>query len=163
MGIEVLRRLEKAQVLDNVILIGSGCIPFYKEYFSEVVYTPSIRTRDIDFPVPEPSKIKVKVDLPNLLKDLGFIVGFSGRGVDKPHPLTQLGLNAQALRFLDFLSERLIQIAKGREAGIKILRVLIDNGGAEVIKKIFDLRPKKWPGKVTKYTPKLAQDKDSTK
>ena len=124
--IEVLRRLEKSKLLNNIVLIGSWCIPFYKEYFSNIAYTSSIRTRDIDFLVPNPAKIKIKVDLPNLLKDLGFIVGFygrkgyiklehpeliieflvpdRGRGIDRPYPLTQLGLNAQALRFLDFLS-----------------------------------------------------------
>ncbi len=130
--IEVLRRLEKVKVLNNIVLIGSWCIPFYKEYFSKVAYISSIRTRDIDLLVPNPAKIKIKVDLPNLLKDLGFIVGFygrkgyiklehpeliieflvpeRGRGIDKPYPLTQLGLNAQALRFLDFLSANLIRL-----------------------------------------------------
>ncbi len=130
--VEVLRRLEKVKVLNDIVLIGSWCIPFYKEYFSNIVYTSSIRTRDIDFLIPNPAKIKTKVDLPNLLKDLGFIVGFYGRkgyiklehpeliieflvpergkGIDKPYPLTQFGLNAQALRFLDFLSTNLIHL-----------------------------------------------------
>ncbi|MGB6867803.1 MAG: GSU2403 family nucleotidyltransferase fold protein, partial [Candidatus Aminicenantaceae bacterium] len=67
-----------------------------------------------------------KVDVPELLKDLGFLVDFSvsghmrlihpdliieflvperGRGRDKPYPLPQLGLNAQSLRYLDLLEQ----------------------------------------------------------
>jgi hypothetical protein len=64
------------------------------------------------------------------LRDLGFVVGFTGsegyirlehpeliaeflvpergRASDKPYPLPKLGLNAQALRFLDFLAQSTI-------------------------------------------------------
>jgi hypothetical protein len=130
--IKVLRRLNSAHVLKNIILIGSWCTPFYKEYFADVKYLPSIRTRDIDFLVPAPTKIKRKVDIPELLKDLGFIIGFKGpegyirlehpqlaieflvpekgKGSNKPYPLSQLGLNAQALRFLSFLTQKTIHI-----------------------------------------------------
>ena len=76
----------------------------------------SLKTRDIDLLIPRPSEIKAKTDVVELLKDLGFIVGFSGskgyirlehpelvveflvpergRGSDKPYTLSQLGLNA---------------------------------------------------------------------
>lgn len=130
--IEVLQRLDEVGVLRNIIIIGSWCIPFYKEYFAKVSYSPSIKTRDIDFLVPLPPRIRTKVDIPELLKDLGFIIGFKGaegyirlehpeliieflvpekgRGLDKPYPLPQLGLNAQALRFLNFLTENTIHL-----------------------------------------------------
>lgn len=123
--IEVLKRLEKTGVLKNVILIGSWCIPFYKDYFGRVQYPTAIKTRDIDFLVPTPLKSKIKADIPKLLKDLGFIVDFKGsegyirlehsdliieflvpekgRGSDKPYQLPQFGLNAQPLRFMDLL------------------------------------------------------------
>jgi len=124
--LEVLRRIQKVGVLSEIIIIGSWCIYFYQDYFSDVDYSSSIRTRDIDFLVPIPPKFKKKIDIPELLKDLGFIVDFhtkgyirlnhpeliidflvpeKGRGWDKPYPLPQLGINAQALRFLDFLIE----------------------------------------------------------
>lgn len=32
--VKVLKRLERTGVLKDVILIGSWCIPFYKEYFA---------------------------------------------------------------------------------------------------------------------------------
>jgi hypothetical protein len=130
--VEVLRRLDSAGILKKVILIGSWCIPFYKGYFTNVKYLPSIKTRDVDFLVPTPLRTKTKVDVPGLLKDMGFIVGFKGsqgyiklehpelvieflvpekgRGIDKPYPLPQLGLNAQALRFLNFLIDDTVHI-----------------------------------------------------
>lgn len=77
--VEVLRRLENAGILQNVILIGSWCMPFYKDYFSGVEYAPSIKTRDIDFLVPRPAAIKSKTDLTETMKDLGFIRDFRGR------------------------------------------------------------------------------------
>jgi hypothetical protein len=130
--IEVLKRLEKTGVLNDIILIGSWCIPFYKDYFEGVRYPTAIKTRDIDFLVPAPSKTKTKTDIPELLKDLGFIVGFKGsegyihlehsdliieflvpekgRGLDKPYKLPQFGLNAQSLRFLDLLIQETIKV-----------------------------------------------------
>ena len=130
--LEVLRRLNEAGVLKNIILIGSWCIPFYKEYFNNPKYIPSIKTRDIDFLVPNPSILKDNVDIPELLRDLGFIVGFKGskgymklehpelmieflvpekgKGIDRPLPLPQLGLNAVALRFLSFLCDNTIRV-----------------------------------------------------
>lgn len=128
--LEVLRRFHEAGILDNVVLIGSWCLYFYQDYFSGLHYTPTIRTRDIDFLVPTPSKFKKKIDIPEMLKDLGFVVDFRGtkgyirlihpdlfveflvpergKGIGKPYPLPQLGLNAQALRFLDFLAKNII-------------------------------------------------------
>jgi len=46
--IEVLKRFENAGIMSNVILIGSWCIPFYKQYFSGVKYISAIKTRDMD-------------------------------------------------------------------------------------------------------------------
>lgn len=128
--VEVLRRLEKAEVLKNLILVGSWCIPFYQEYFKTVKYSSSMRSRDIDFMVPGSIKVKAKVDLVELLKDLGFVVGFQGRegyirleqpdlaieflvpergrGSSKPFPLKDLSINAQPLRYLSLLTQRII-------------------------------------------------------
>lgn len=137
--IEVLKRLEKTGVLKDVILIGSWCIPFYKDYFGRVQYPTTIKTRDIDFLVPTPLKSKIKTDIPELLKDLGFIVNFKGsegyiqlehsdliieflvlekgRGLNKPYQLPQFGLNAQALRFLDLLAQDTI---KAKIEGVEV-------------------------------------------
>ncbi len=128
--IEVLRRLDRAGVLKHVVLVGSWCTLLYREYFSSQAYTPSLKTRDIDLLVPRPSALGSRINVADLLKDLGFVVGFAGREgyirlehpqliieflvpergrpSDKPFPLPKLGLNAQALRFLDFLAQNTI-------------------------------------------------------
>jgi hypothetical protein len=130
--IEVLRRINKAGVLKNIVLIGSWCIPLYKEYFSGTRYITSITTRDVDLLVPLPLNIKFKVDIENLLKDLGFILGFRGpqgyiklehpdlsleflvpergAGLNKAFKLPQFGLNAQSLRYLDLLTTKIINV-----------------------------------------------------
>jgi len=128
--VEVLRRLNKAGVLKDLILVGSWCIPFYKDYFKTIKYATTIRTRDVDFMVPGHIKINTKVDIVELLKDLGFVVGFQGReghvklehpelaieflvpekgrGSNKPFPLKELGINAQPLRYLSLLTQKII-------------------------------------------------------
>ena len=130
--VEVLHRLNKAGVLKNLILVGSWCIPLYSDYFKGVKYASSIRTRDVDFMVPGHIKIKTKIDLVDLLKDLGFVVGFQGRegyirlehpelaieflvpekgrGSNKPFPLKELGINAQPLRYLNLLTQDIIHV-----------------------------------------------------
>lgn len=130
--LKVLRRMEKQGILKDILLIGSWCVYFYDDYFTGLNYTPSIRTRDVDFLVPLPLKIKRKVDIPDLLKDLGFVIDFlgtkgyirlqhpeliveflvpeRGKGSDKPYPLPDLGINAQPLRFLDFLIQNIIEV-----------------------------------------------------
>ena len=131
---EILRRFQRAGILDGIILIGSWCVYFYKDYFSGISYIDqtSIKTRDIDFLIDTPSKIKKSVNIPELLKDLGFVTIYKGRegyikldhpelileflvpekgrGIDKPIPLPKLGMNATALRFLSLLTEKVIKI-----------------------------------------------------
>jgi hypothetical protein len=132
--LEILRRFHKEGILDDLILIGSWCIYFYKEYFNNLSYIDqaAIRTRDIDFLIDKPAKIKHAVNIPELLKDLGFVTILKGRegyvkldhpdlmleflvpergkGVDKPVPLSKLGMNAVALRFLNLLTDNIIKI-----------------------------------------------------
>jgi hypothetical protein len=130
---EILRRFHKAGILDDLILIGSWSVYFYRDYFKNVPYIDqsALRTRDIDFLISRPATIKHKVNIPELLKDLGFVTIYSagegyikldhpdlileflvpekGRGTDKPVPLAKLGINATALRFLNFLVENTIK------------------------------------------------------
>ncbi len=120
---QVLAKLHRAGVLRHLVLIGSWCLVPYRDYFKDVGRVIAVRTRDIDFLVPSSSAITHPVDLPELLKDLGFIPGFRGaqgammlqhpelliellvpergRGSDGLKGLPQLGMNAQPLRFMD--------------------------------------------------------------
>ena len=125
--LEVLRRLQAAGLLGDVILIGSWTTVFYKAYFKgfERLKRYALVTRDLDLLVDRPGKIKGRVDVPVLLEDLGFVLSFigsqgyihlvhpdlilefltpeRGRGVDGPVALKNWSMNATALRFLDFL------------------------------------------------------------
>jgi hypothetical protein len=76
--IEVLRRLDKAGILKDIVLVGSWCALFYKDFFSGKKYMTSLTTRDMDLLIPQPRAIKAKTDVTELLKDLGFVVGFTG-------------------------------------------------------------------------------------
>jgi len=132
--LEILRRFHKEGILDDLILIGSWCVYFYADYFRGTPYIDqtTVRTRDIDFLIDNPAHIKREVDIPSLLKDLGFVTIYKGskgyikldhpdlileflvpekgKGSHLPHPLPKLGLNAVALRFLTFLSQNTIRI-----------------------------------------------------
>lgn len=111
-------------MLDQLLLIGSWCAGFYKNYFENVDYNPVIKTRDIDFLISHRSHFAKSVDLEELLKPLGFEIEFFGKGFmklesdeliieflipeigrpkEKPHPLPQLHFNAQPLRHLSIL------------------------------------------------------------
>jgi hypothetical protein len=87
----------------------------------------------MDFMIPVPIHLESKVDLTELLKDLGFVVDYKGeegyivfqhpevileflvpekgRGRKKPYDFPDLGINAQSLRFLDLLSKNTIRIS----------------------------------------------------
>jgi len=120
---EVLARMRKAGLLDELVLVGSWCLPAYRDYFDGTGHIRTLRTRDLDFLVPMPSKIRKRIDMAELLKDLGFVLGHRGaegfvilqhpelmveflvaergRGATSAVDLPMLGMNAQSLRFMD--------------------------------------------------------------
>ena len=116
---DILKILSEAGVLDGVLLIGSWCAGFYREYFKDPEYDPRIKTRDIDFLLPTRPRFMSKVDLEELMAPLGFEVEFYGKGYmklesdelalefiipevgphkEKPHDVPALKFNAQPLR-----------------------------------------------------------------
>lgn len=136
--LEVLKRLDNEGVLSQTVLIGSWCLLLYKDYFKSNLSL--LRTRDLDFLCPRSMKVAKKINVPEILKDLGFIQEFvypqgyiklmhpeliveflvpeKGKGRNKPCPLPQLGMNAQSLRFLDLLIKNTIQLEL---EGVKVL------------------------------------------
>ncbi len=120
---EVLRRLHNAGVLDGMVVAGSWCVLFYQAYFDRKTFSPTIRTRDLDFAVPVPPRFDKTVEISKTLDGLGFVVDFRGeqghmrfmhpdlileflvpergRGSDDAFDIPALGVNAQKLRFLD--------------------------------------------------------------
>lgn len=130
--IEVLRRFQDKGILKSIVLIGSWCLPLYKQYFKKLENVSILRTRDMDLLVPLTAKFKDKIDVFELLKDLGFeekyygqegyiklihaylilefLVPQRGSGSDKPYKLSKLGINAQPLPLLDILTKETIKI-----------------------------------------------------
>ena len=130
--LEVLRRMKKEGILDKVMLVGSWCVFLYEDYFDKKGLLPPLRTRDLEFLIPVPLRLERNTDLFELLKDLGFILEYKGeqgyiifqhpdlileflvpargRETNKPVRIDQLGINAQALRFMDALARAPIQM-----------------------------------------------------
>jgi hypothetical protein len=128
----VLTKFHRAGILKDIIIIGSWALVFYKQYFSNIEYHPAIRTRDIDLLIANPRKLRKKVNIPEMLKEDGFIchvkglegyvelehhdliieflVPELGRGISKPYAIDNLSINAQALRYLNFLTEKPISV-----------------------------------------------------
>jgi len=129
--IEILRHLYNNGILQNVLLIGSWCSSFYKEYFQGIDYNPRIKTRDIDFLLPLKPKFTNEIDLSELFKPLGFEIELNRHGYmklesdelaleflipevgppkDKPYPLPKLKFSAQPLRHLSMLWRKPVQV-----------------------------------------------------
>jgi hypothetical protein len=81
--VEVLRRLDKAGLLKNMILVGSWCTLFYREFFGHQKYMVPLVTRDMDLLIPQPQQIHIKTDVAELLKDLGDLwwVSAANKGI----------------------------------------------------------------------------------
>ena len=128
-------------ILDSLILVGSWCVMLYQDYFKGKGNLPPIRTRDIEFLIPIPPTFARNIDMHALIEDLGFIPDYRGeeghiifqhpelileflvpqRGRERktPYPVPQLGINAQALRFMDLLAQDPIRASfQGLEVSI---------------------------------------------
>jgi len=130
--IEVLRRLQSKGVLNKLILAGSWGLVLYRKYFDDSTLYPSLRTRDADFIIPAHLEIREKINIPELLEDLGFVVDFNrasnfirllhpaliieflvaekGRGSGMSREIKGLGITAQPLRYLNYLESKVISI-----------------------------------------------------
>ena len=137
---DVLGRLQDAGALERIVIIGSWCTYFYRKCGVLVGNIGTLRTDDIDFLVPRPFRGDLHIDIPDLVKDMGFIVvrGLTGamqlehadmkmeflvpergRGSDVPFNIDALGVVAQQLRFLDFLLEETF-LAKTGDVRIRL-------------------------------------------
>ena len=128
----VLKTLQNAEVLNELILAGSWCQYYYRILFDMAPEIPLIRTTDIDFLVPNPQKISKSLDVAKLLNDIGFDNDFDyqtgllkfvnpdleiqfitpalGRGKDKPYEIRQFNINAEGLRYLILLQDHKFQM-----------------------------------------------------
>lgn len=127
----ILTKLDKEEVLQDIILIGGWCPLVYKEYFGNPVEISMQRTADLDFLIPNPPRIHKDVDVSLILEGLGFdkklslLNGYEkyvhpelevefltpekGRGRDKPYTIDKLHINAQGLRYLDLIQSYIMK------------------------------------------------------
>lgn len=137
----ILRELQKENLLEDIILIGSWCQLFYRYYFKNAPEIPAVRTLDIDFLIPNPCPIKKDVNIPKVLLELDFepvtdyisgltkynhpdlaiefLIHDKGRGKSEPYKIPNLHIEAQGLRFLNLLQDYIIKI-KYKDITIKV-------------------------------------------
>ncbi|MBN2546073.1 MAG: hypothetical protein JXB50_09775 [Spirochaetes bacterium] len=130
--IDVLKKLDAYGLLEDLILIGSWSLYIYKKYFKDNALIPVKRTLDIDFLIPNPPKIKHKIDVENILNELGFdpvhnmmnhftkyvhpeltvefLMNQKGRGEIDVCKVKELSVTAIQLRYLSLLETNLIKI-----------------------------------------------------
>lgn len=129
---ETLRALHRAGALSGLVLIGSWCQHLYKYAFDNTYEIPALITSDIDFLIPHPHSFKHKINIPDILSELGFeiigspvsgytkyirrelevefLVPEKGRGSDLPRLVRELNVRAQSLRYLEMLQENVEKI-----------------------------------------------------
>jgi hypothetical protein len=123
----VLKELQAKDILDGLVIVGSWCQYFYRILFDNAPEISLLRTLDIDFLVPNPSKFKTEVDVSKLLNLLGFDSDFDyntglvkyvhpdleiqfltpalGRAKDTPYEIKQLNINAEGLTYMKMLQD----------------------------------------------------------
>ena len=123
----ILKRFQKAGILDQIMVVGSWCLYFYRIAFDDNKKLPAFRTLDVDFLIPKTKFLKKKVDISLLLKGEGFVSSFIrstkmvhydhpelrvefltpelGRGYSKVQEIKQWNVTVMPLRYLNFLLE----------------------------------------------------------
>jgi len=123
----ILQRFQKAGILQDLMLVGSWCLHFYRIEFKNSDEIPAVRTMDADFLIPNIYQLKKECNVAQILKEEGFLPSHNresglvkydhpelrieflvpelGRGHDNPLEVKKLGINAQGLRYLNFLTD----------------------------------------------------------
>ena len=66
----IINELAKENALDDLVLIGSWALYYYKIYFNESESIPAVRTTDLDFLIPSGRVINKEKNLHKLLERL---------------------------------------------------------------------------------------------
>ncbi len=139
LALNVLKEFQKEGILDKIVLIGSWCIFFYRQYFDNTDDIHLWKTADIDFLIPDPRKIPGEYNIPDILKKfdfiekpassgqsqfvhpdlyLEFLLVKKGKGTDEPVKyIPKFHLKAVELRYLNLLESNIMTL---NYRGIKI-------------------------------------------
>ena len=140
---KIIEELHNNGALHKIVLIGSWCIHYYKDLFEHGdKFIPLLRTMDIDFMIPTPHRINKKVNVNELLIQMGFRPEFHtlsglvkyrhpeleiefltpemGKGDKKVYEIKPFGINAVGLRYLGLLQNHVIQVTHNKDIQINI-------------------------------------------
>lgn len=119
---KILQKLNESDSLNELILIGSWCLPIYNKVYSGNSEIPMLRTKDIDFLVKDPKNIRKSINIDLALKEIGFEPTFDSdsilvkydmegfdieflsartRGNKKIIKIPQLSITAQTLNYME--------------------------------------------------------------
>ena len=120
--LQILKKLEQENVLGELVLVGSWCLPVYREIYGEIPNISTLRTSDLDLLVCNPKNIRHSVNIDRLLLSIGFIQSLDAasplvkykhseldieflsarmRGNEKVIKITQLSITAQVLNYME--------------------------------------------------------------
>jgi hypothetical protein len=123
---EILRSLEQAGALNELVLVGSWALAVYRQLFDGHKSIPAVRTTDIDFLIANPNHVRQNIDIHGLLCKLGFLPFFDrdsvlvkyghpqmeieflcarSRGNAQIQTVPNLHLTAQALNYMEIASK----------------------------------------------------------
>ncbi len=135
----ILRALHCAGALEQLILVGSWCLPVYRFlYKSDEI--PVLRTTDLDFLIENPKKRFPCIDVPSVLEHLGFSTIFDinsnltkyerhdleieflttrTRSASPIVPVSNLQLTAQMLSYME-IAKQFVQKTEYNDIPLKI-------------------------------------------
>ena len=127
--VNILNKLNEAGVLSEITIVGSWCQWFYQNHLFDTSSSFSVfRTRDIDFMINDQPNLRIDANIPELLKELGFIEGRDSDGYYRlEHPdlivefllpnnrkgtthLSELNIVASSSRMLKIFQDDIITI-----------------------------------------------------
>lgn len=129
----VLKALEEAGVLKELVLIGSWCLLLYRQHFGGSDLIPAVRTTDVDLLVLRPGKPMREADVPKALANVGFLeeiawaTGYAkynregfvveflsplrGDGGEQVQTVKPLKITVQGLRHLNYQEDELLTLS----------------------------------------------------
>ena len=130
--LQMLIEFHKYGILNDIILIGSWVLPIYQYYFSNSPEIPILRTSDIDFLIPNPPKLTIKIDIPKILEgfdfeeqvsllgnytkfvhpdlEIEFLYPEIGRRINKTVIIKEYNIIAQPLRYLYLIQNHILSV-----------------------------------------------------
>jgi len=154
----LLKELQKSGLLEDIVLVGSWCLDFYRNDFENSFFIPAVRTNDADFLIPKIPRVSHTVDIPAILDSFDFTIEYDyqtglsifnhpelkvefltvlSRGGKQFYTFDMLNVTAQELAFMD------IPLRYNYQSTLNGVTVKIPEAEAFVLHKLLvvDRRP----------------------